>query len=104
MAAGRHSRASTFLTYVIYGVATCAVVLVPWVALEALVERVPWIGTAKERLGQSGLPVAVEAVLDGQRAEVQALIERARIPRPGRVPGLRDRVSRALAILREKQS
>jgi hypothetical protein len=46
---------------------------------------------------------AVEGVFDAQRAEVEALLERARIPRPGRVPGLRDRVSRALAILREKQ-
>jgi len=45
----------------------------------------------------------VEAVLDAQRAEVVALLERARIPQRASVPGLRDRVSRALAILREKQ-
>jgi hypothetical protein len=43
------------------------------------------------------------AVLDAQRDEVAALLERARIPQRGSVPGLRDRVSRALAILREKQ-
>lgn len=45
----------------------------------------------------------VDAVLEAQRAEVVAMLERARIPQRGRVPGLRDRVSRALAILREKQ-
>lgn len=42
-------------------------------------------------------------VYDAQRAEVVALLERARIPQRGSVPGLRDRVARALAILREKQ-
>lgn len=45
----------------------------------------------------------LEDVLDAQRAEVVAMLERARIPERGRVPGLRDRVTRALAILREKQ-
>ena len=45
----------------------------------------------------------LEAVLEGQRAEVITMLERARIPHRGNVPGLRDRVSRALAILREKQ-
>lgn len=44
-----------------------------------------------------------DAVLETQRAEVVAMLERARIPQRGSVPGLRDRVSRALAILREKQ-
>jgi hypothetical protein len=44
-----------------------------------------------------------EAVLEAQRDEVVALLERARIPQRGSVPGLRDRVARALAILREKQ-
>lgn len=44
-----------------------------------------------------------EAVLEAQRDEVVAMLERARIPQRGNVPGLRDRVSRALAILREKQ-
>ena len=47
--------------------------------------------------------VRVEAVLETQRDEVVAMLERARIPQRGSVPGLRDRVSRALAILREKQ-
>ncbi|HWM33265.1 MAG TPA: hypothetical protein VNR36_03390 [Pseudolysinimonas sp.] len=46
---------------------------------------------------------ALEAVLDAQRAEVDALLERARIPQRGKVPGLRDRVARALSILREQQ-
>jgi hypothetical protein len=46
---------------------------------------------------------AVEGVLAGQRAEVVALLERARIPHRKGVPGLRDRVTRALAILREQQ-
>ena len=46
---------------------------------------------------------AVEAVLAGQRAEVIALLEYARIPQRKGVPGLRDRVTRALAILREQQ-
>jgi membrane associated rhomboid family serine protease len=45
----------------------------------------------------------VEGVLDTQRDEVVALLERARIPQRGSVPGLRDRVTRALAILREQQ-
>lgn len=45
----------------------------------------------------------LEAVLDAQRADVVALLERARIPQRAPVPGLRDRVTRALAILREKQ-
>lgn len=47
---------------------------------------------------------ALTVVLEAQRAEVVALLERARIPQRRRVPGLRDRVSRALAILREQQS
>jgi hypothetical protein len=47
--------------------------------------------------------VRLEAVLEAQRDEVVAMLERARIPQRGRVPGLRDRVARALAILREKQ-
>lgn len=46
---------------------------------------------------------ALDAVLDAQRAEVVALLERARIPQRGSVPGLRDRVTRALNILREQQ-
>lgn len=45
----------------------------------------------------------LEAVLEAQRGEVVAMLERARIPQRGNVPGLRDRVTRALAILREKQ-
>ncbi|AYF96843.1 hypothetical protein [Protaetiibacter intestinalis] len=46
---------------------------------------------------------AVDAVREAQRAEVVALLERARIPQRKTVPGLRDRVTRALAILREQQ-
>lgn len=46
---------------------------------------------------------ALDAVLDTQRAEVVALLERARIPQRGRVPGLRERVTKALKILREQQ-
>jgi hypothetical protein len=46
---------------------------------------------------------ALDAVLDAQRAEVVALLERARIPQRASVPGLRDRVTRALKILREQQ-
>jgi hypothetical protein len=46
---------------------------------------------------------ALDAVLDAQRAEVVVLLERARIPARGRVPGLGGRVARALAILREQQ-
>ncbi|MGV3711406.1 hypothetical protein [Pseudolysinimonas sp.] len=45
----------------------------------------------------------LEDVLDAQRDDVLALLERARIPQRASVPGLRDRVTRALAILREKQ-
>jgi hypothetical protein len=47
---------------------------------------------------------AMAAVLADQRAEVIALLERARIPHRKGVPGLRDRVTRALAILREQQN
>jgi hypothetical protein len=47
---------------------------------------------------------ALDAVLDAQRAEVVALLERARIPQRGKVPGLRDRVAKALTILREQQN
>ncbi|MEO6532078.1 MAG: hypothetical protein ABIO06_00735 [Pseudolysinimonas sp.] len=46
---------------------------------------------------------ALDAVLNTQRAEVASLLERARIPARGRVPGLGTRVARALAILREQQ-
>lgn len=46
---------------------------------------------------------ALDKVLDTQRAEVAVLLERARIPARGRVPGLGNRVARALAILREQQ-
>jgi hypothetical protein len=46
---------------------------------------------------------ALEAVLDRQRGEVDAMLERARIPQRGSVPGLRDRVAKALSILREQQ-
>ncbi len=47
---------------------------------------------------------ALDAVLDAQRAEVVVLLQRARIPARGRVPGLGGRVARALAILREQQN
>lgn len=47
---------------------------------------------------------ALDSVLDQQRAEVVALLERARIPQRGKVPGLRDRVAKALSILREQQN
>ena len=46
---------------------------------------------------------ALDAVLDTQRAEVTVLLERARIPGRQRIPGLGNRVARALAILREQQ-
>jgi hypothetical protein len=46
---------------------------------------------------------ALDVVLDAQRAEVAALLERARIPARGRIPGLGNRVARALAILRDQQ-
>jgi hypothetical protein len=46
---------------------------------------------------------ALEAVLDQQRREVDAMLERARIPQRGSVPGLRDRVAKALSILRAQQ-
>lgn len=46
---------------------------------------------------------ALARVLAAQRADVVALLERARIPRRSGTPGLRERVSRALAILREQQ-
>jgi hypothetical protein len=46
---------------------------------------------------------ALDAVLDTQRAEVAVLLERARIPARAKVPGLGNRVARALAILREQQ-
>jgi uncharacterized membrane protein YcjF (UPF0283 family) len=46
---------------------------------------------------------ALDRVLDTQRAEVEAMLERARIPQRGQVPGLRDRVAKALTILREQQ-
>ncbi|WBU38393.1 hypothetical protein [Homoserinibacter sp. YIM 151385] len=46
---------------------------------------------------------ARRTVHEQQRREVLALLERARIPARRAVPGLRDRVSRALAILREQQ-
>lgn len=42
-------------------------------------------------------------VAAAQRSEVVRLLEDARLPQRQRVPGLGDRVSRALAILREKQ-
>jgi hypothetical protein len=45
----------------------------------------------------------LDAVLESQRDEVVAMLQRARIPQRGRVPGLRERVSRALTILREQQ-
>lgn len=45
----------------------------------------------------------LDEVLAAQRAEVVALLERARIPQRSRVPGLGARVARALAILREQQ-
>lgn len=45
----------------------------------------------------------LDEVLAMQRAEVVALLERARIPQRARVPGLGARVARALAILREQQ-
>ena len=46
---------------------------------------------------------AMNAVLAAQRAEVVALLERARIPQRRKVPGLRERVTKALSILREQQ-
>lgn len=55
-------------------------------------------GVAAVRVGERRWAVAA-----AQRSEVVRLLEDARLPQRQRVPGLGDRVTRALAILREKQ-
>lgn len=74
-------------------------VAVPFVIATILALVVIVVAIRADAVRQQALGV----VLDAQRAEVVALLERARIPHRRRVPGLRDRVSRALAILREQQ-
>lgn len=74
--------------------------LLAWLLVVLLLELAAFavaIAAARIRWGR------LDAVLELQRREVVALLERARIPQRGRVPGLGDRVARALAILREKQ-
>ncbi|MDP9027289.1 MAG: hypothetical protein M3N46_06995 [Actinomycetota bacterium] len=66
----------------------------------ALVGAAAFVVTIRER---AIARAAYQAVLDSQRSEVAVLLERARIPARGRVPGLGNRVARALAILREQQ-
>ena len=51
------------LTSVVYGVATCALILVPWIAVEQLVKRIPWAGSAIETLRASELPALSSAVI-----------------------------------------
>lgn len=88
-------------------VAACAVLavldaptLLPAVAVAAGVHVVAFVVALRAATVRRD---RLDAVLDAQRDEVLALLERARIPPRASVPGLRDRVSRALAILREKQ-
>ncbi|HEV7740913.1 MAG TPA: hypothetical protein VGO65_00700 [Pseudolysinimonas sp.] len=83
------------------GVATGDLRLVIGFAAAALVSVVAFVVAV--RAGSVRL-TALDAVLDQQRAEVDAMLERARIPQRGQVPGLRDRVARALTILREQQN
>lgn len=82
------------------GVSTGDVRLIVGFASAGLVSIVAFVVAV--RAGSVRL-TALEAVLDQQRAEVETMLERARIPQRGRTPGLGDRVSRALAILREQQ-
>lgn len=66
----------------------------------------PVLGVAAFVVGVRAAEVratAVEQLLESQRAEVQLLLARARIPRATSTPGLARRVSKALAILREQQ-
>lgn len=82
------------------GIATSDARIIVGAALAALLSVAAFVVAV--RAGSVRL-TALEAVLDAQRAEVVAPLERARIPSRGPVPGLRDRVARALAILREQQ-
>lgn len=59
----RSSPRAALLTYVVYGVVTCAVILVPWIAVEQLVERIPLAGSAIEALWDSELPTLSVAVI-----------------------------------------
>jgi hypothetical protein len=83
------------------GVNTGDVRLVVGFAVGALVSVVAFVVAI--RAGAVRL-TALEAVLDAQRAEVETMLERARIPQRGQTPGLRDRVAKALTILREQQN
>jgi hypothetical protein len=82
------------------GVVTGDIRIVVAAGVAALVSVIAFVVAV--RAGSVRL-TALEEVLDSQRAEVDAMLERARIPQRGRVPGLRDRVARALSILREQQ-
>jgi hypothetical protein len=86
---------------IIAGVSTGDARLVVGFAAAALVSVIAFVVAV--RAGSIRL-TALDAVLDQQRAEVEAMLERARIPQRGQVPGLRDRVARALTILREQQN
>ena len=57
------SRASSLLGYVIYGMATCAVLLVPWLVLEEVFKRLPAGSVLKDKLRSLELPAALEVVL-----------------------------------------
>ncbi|MEP6842373.1 MAG: hypothetical protein ABJA11_02555, partial [Pseudolysinimonas sp.] len=99
----RRSRAATVLrgvgVLVLAGLTVLAAFqFVPAVALGfgagAVVGVVAFLLSLRSRVRANA---ALDAVLDAQRAEVVVLLERARIPARGRVPGLGGRVARALA-------
>ena len=106
-AAGPLLRILGLLIVLAFGVVTAIVGFaegLPVIAVVAIIAAV--LSLAAYIVATSAAAVraqAVDAVRSAQRAEVVALLERARIPQRKNVPGLRDRVSRALAILREQQ-
>lgn len=82
------------------GLAVAVPAAVAWVLAGIVLEVVAFaIATVAARARWRRLDEALAM----QRAEIVALLERARIPQRARVPGLGARVARALAILREQQ-
>lgn len=59
----RDAHRSTVLGYVVYGLATCLVLLMPWIGLEELFKRVPAASGARDRLRELELPFLLEGAV-----------------------------------------
>lgn len=49
--------------YLVYGIVFCALILVPWAVVDALIERLPFTGNLEDLVARLGVPRAVSGLL-----------------------------------------